>query len=106
MSRTVTSGHVLFDHPSHADRPKQPPPVPHYCVYPTVAGVSEFRAEKMDGKRHLNSFQQLEKLGEGTYATVRCNPPRAPARKPSGEISEFRDSLTVSVFVPTGLQGS
>lgn len=24
----------------------------------------------MDGKRHLNSFQQLEKLGEGTYATV------------------------------------
>jgi hypothetical protein len=24
----------------------------------------------MDGKRHLSSFQQLEKLGEGTYATV------------------------------------
>ncbi|CAK7273207.1 negative regulator of the PHO system [Sporothrix epigloea] len=24
----------------------------------------------MDGKRQLNSFQQLEKLGEGTYATV------------------------------------
>lgn len=24
----------------------------------------------MDGKRHPNSFQQLEKLGEGTYATV------------------------------------
>lgn len=26
----------------------------------------------MDGKRHLSSFQQLEKLGEGTYATVRA----------------------------------
>jgi hypothetical protein len=25
----------------------------------------------MDGKRHAASFQQLEKLGEGTYATVR-----------------------------------
>lgn len=25
---------------------------------------------KMDGKRHPSSFQQLEKLGEGTYATV------------------------------------
>ena len=24
----------------------------------------------MDGKRHPSSFQQLEKLGEGTYATV------------------------------------
>ncbi len=24
----------------------------------------------MDGKRHASSFQQLEKLGEGTYATV------------------------------------
>jgi hypothetical protein len=37
----------------------------------------------MDGKRHPSSFQQLEKLGEGTYATVRlacdsgirCNAP-------------------------------
>jgi hypothetical protein len=26
----------------------------------------------MDGKRHAASFQQLEKLGEGTYATVSC----------------------------------
>jgi hypothetical protein len=25
----------------------------------------------MDNKRHPSSFQQLEKLGEGTYATVR-----------------------------------
>lgn len=25
----------------------------------------------MDAKRHPSSFQQLEKLGEGTYATVR-----------------------------------
>jgi hypothetical protein len=29
------------------------------------------RALTMDGKRHPSSFQQLEKLGEGTYATVR-----------------------------------
>jgi negative regulator of PHO system len=28
------------------------------------------RVLKMDGKRHPSSFQQLEKLGEGTYATV------------------------------------
>ena len=27
----------------------------------------------MDGKRHPSSFQQLEKLGEGTYATVSWN---------------------------------
>jgi hypothetical protein len=27
----------------------------------------------MDGKRHPSSFQQLEKLGEGTYATVRSS---------------------------------
>lgn len=25
----------------------------------------------MDNRRHPSSFQQLEKLGEGTYATVR-----------------------------------
>lgn len=28
----------------------------------------------MDAKRHPSSFQQLEKLGEGTYATVRPTP--------------------------------
>lgn len=56
--------------------PSQPTAVPHYCIYPTVTGVKEYIAEtkakeaKMDGKRQLNSFQQLEKLGEGTYATV------------------------------------
>lgn len=35
---------------------------------------------KMDGKRHPSSFQQLEKLGEGTYATVRTphRPPMPP----------------------------
>ncbi|CAK7230807.1 negative regulator of the PHO system [Sporothrix bragantina] len=56
--------------------PSQPPAVPHYRIYPTVTGRKEFDAEtknrdvNMDGKRQLNSFQQLEKLGEGTYATV------------------------------------
>lgn len=29
------------------------------------------KIEPMD-KRHPSSFQQLEKLGEGTYATVSC----------------------------------
>jgi hypothetical protein len=33
----------------------------------------------MDNKRHPSSFQQLEKLGEGTYATVPLPPPRAHA---------------------------
>lgn len=56
--------------------PSQPPAVPHFRTYPTTTGVEEYTAEtkakdaKMDGKRQLNSFQQLEKLGEGTYATV------------------------------------
>ncbi|KJR80756.1 uncharacterized protein SPSK_05063 [Sporothrix schenckii 1099-18] len=54
--------------------PSQPPAVPHFRTYPTATGVEEYTAEanyvKMDGKRQLNSFQQLEKLGEGTYATV------------------------------------
>lgn len=31
--------------------------------------------ETMDNKRHPSSFQQLEKLGEGTYATVRVLSP-------------------------------
>lgn len=35
----------------------------------------------MDGKRHLNSFQQLEKLGEGTYATVSTVPPWPAVRQ-------------------------
>ncbi|OAA54096.1 negative regulator of the pho system protein [Niveomyces insectorum RCEF 264] len=54
--------------------PAHPPAVPHYRIYPAAADRKELEVElknrKMDGKRHLNSFQQLEKLGEGTYATV------------------------------------
>lgn len=63
--------------------PSQPPAVPHFRTYPTATGVEEYTAEtkakdaKMDGKRQLNSFQQLEKLGEGTYATV-CPLPDPP----------------------------
>lgn len=43
----------------------------------------------MDGKRHPSSFQQLEKLGEGTYATVSrplCSP-KAPHRLRVGHLS-------------------
>lgn len=42
----------------------------------------------MDGKRHPSSFQQLEKLGEGTYATVSratalpCGPRKCSSTKP------------------------
>lgn len=58
-----TVGSVLFD-PSFTSRP-QPEPRPHFIV-----DEASSTAASMDGKRHLSSFQQLEKLGEGTYATV------------------------------------
>lgn len=37
-------------------------------------------------KRHPSSFQQLEKLGEGTYATVRVAPPRPHALQGSPRV--------------------
>jgi hypothetical protein len=33
------------------------------------------RVKKIMEKRNPSSFQQLEKLGEGTYATVCAHPP-------------------------------
>ncbi|TLS29801.1 hypothetical protein PpBr36_00330, partial [Pyricularia pennisetigena] len=70
LSRTVTAGRILFDAADNTKFPSQPPPVPRFRRYPAEATVEEQRSREMDGKRHLNSFQQLEKLGEGTYATV------------------------------------
>lgn len=70
LIRTCTAGGVLFD-PKFTDT-RQPSPRPHYLVYtdPTSSRVPP-PASNMDAKRHPSSFQQLEKLGEGTYATVR-----------------------------------
>lgn len=84
---------------------------------PVIARVSlhpEDNIEEMD-KRHPSSFQQLEKLGEGTYATVwapfphilhyspkcvarkltraglqRTEPPDRRAGSPQGDPSRFR----------------
>ncbi|KAK4218119.1 kinase-like domain-containing protein [Rhypophila decipiens] len=81
--RAVTTGSVLFDR-AHTSR-RQPSPTAHYTIYqpdtspsstsqtPNSAPDSQRQQrhkDRMDGKRHPNSFQQLEKLGEGTYATV------------------------------------
>jgi hypothetical protein len=49
-------------------------------------------------KRHPSSFQQLEKLGEGTYATVRL-PPRTCSQVP---MSKF---LLTADLQRAGLQG-
>ncbi|KAK4123386.1 Pkinase-domain-containing protein [Parathielavia appendiculata] len=51
----------------------RPPPPARFAVSSALnshASVFEHCTEAMDGKRHAASFQQLEKLGEGTYATV------------------------------------
>jgi hypothetical protein len=60
------------------------------------SGTSSLTTEtetKMDNKRHPSSFQQLEKLGEGTYATVRL--PSSVARKHT--LSDDRCSKAVTV---------
>ena len=77
LRKTTTVGSTLFNLKYTSQR--QPSPLPHFRVYPaaeaalpsiiTPAAVPSRRAA-MDGKRHASSFQQLEKLGEGTYATV------------------------------------
>ncbi|KAK4031542.1 kinase-like domain-containing protein [Parachaetomium inaequale] len=73
----ATAGSVLFA-PAHAS-PLRPPPIARFAVsgvldHPTDTSLhtasAQPRTETMDGKRHAASFQQLEKLGEGTYATV------------------------------------
>jgi len=80
----ATPASLLFD-PRYTDQTK-PDPVPPFRTYPpsptrqtqppTVPSTISiqnldiaFSEFSMD-KRHPSSFQQLEKLGEGTYATV------------------------------------
>lgn len=59
VRRIISPGSVLFQH-------QPPPPVTRQRLQePTPQPAN------MD-RRHPSSFQQLEKLGEGTYATVRC----------------------------------
>ena len=77
LRKITTAGSVLFA-PAHAS-PHRPPPIARFAVsggldHPTDTSPqpasAQPRTETMDGKRHAASFQQLEKLGEGTYATV------------------------------------
>lgn len=79
LRRTVTAAGLLFD-PRHTSR-QAPPPAPRgnivqEAVNTDTASFSTLPSATMDAKRHPSSFQQLEKLGEGTYATVRADGPR------------------------------
>jgi hypothetical protein len=53
----------------------------------------------MDNKRHPSSFQQLEKLGEGTYATVLLSLPASPP-PPSHTLTPPRRSSKVATDKP------
>ncbi|KAK3504495.1 kinase-like domain-containing protein [Neurospora crassa] len=75
LRKTVTIGSVLFNRAHTTQR--QPSPHPHYLVQQSSissttaqSDLSSALREAMDGRKHPSSFQQLEKLGEGTYATV------------------------------------
>jgi hypothetical protein len=88
LRSTVTAAGILFD-PKHTSR-QAPPPAPrgnvvHEASIPDTASFSTLPSATMDAKRHPSSFQQLEKLGEGTYATVCLHRvmARAPAASPS-----------------------
>ncbi|KAK4232112.1 kinase-like domain-containing protein [Podospora fimiseda] len=67
LAKTTTAGKILFD-PARTSL-AQPPPTAHF-VTPRASDDTTTTLYNMDGKRHNSSFQQLEKLGEGTYATV------------------------------------
>ncbi|KAK4235410.1 kinase-like domain-containing protein [Achaetomium macrosporum] len=69
LLKTTTAGSVLFG--PRATSHLRPPPVPRFAISSGIDRPDTHgRTEAMDGKRHAASFQQLEKLGEGTYATV------------------------------------
>ena len=84
IAATTTPASLLFD-PRYTNRLRPSPRIP-YSTYPPSPTTQRLRhglpstisiqnldpkdeAAVMD-KRHPQSFQQLEKLGEGTYATV------------------------------------
>jgi len=85
LSRVVTPSSLLFD-PQFTTR-QRPSALPPFRTFPPSPSIErhlpqtvpstisiqnldiEDSTSSMD-KRHPSSFQQLEKLGEGTYATV------------------------------------
>lgn len=84
LNQLCTPAQILFD-PRFTSR-KPPSPLPPFRTYPpspttervpftvpSTISIQNLSTEdppvEMD-KRHPSSFQQLEKLGEGTYATV------------------------------------
>ncbi len=86
LNQTITPASLLFD-PKHTSR-ERPSPRPPFRTFPPspsaqrvpVSVPSTISLQTLDkeeppttmDKRHPSSFQQLEKLGEGTYATVRA----------------------------------
>ena len=85
LNQTITPASLLFD-PKYTSR-ERPSPHPPFRTFPPspsaqrvpVSVPSTISLQTLDeeppatmDKRHPSSFQQLEKLGEGTYATVRA----------------------------------
>jgi hypothetical protein len=84
LDKTVTPASILFD-PRFTSR-QRPAPTPPFRTFPPSPTAtrlphslpSTISVQNLDtedhtaimDKRHPSSFQQLEKLGEGTYATV------------------------------------
>jgi negative regulator of the PHO system len=84
LNQTITPASLLFD-PKYTSR-ERPSPRPPFRTFPPspsaqrdpVSVPSTISLQTLDkeeppatmDKRHPSSFQQLEKLGEGTYATV------------------------------------
>ncbi|KAH8200242.1 hypothetical protein TruAng_005578 [Truncatella angustata] len=63
--RITTAAEILFNPRYTSQQPRAASPDPAvFSTFPTSS------VPAMDAKRHPSSFQQLEKLGEGTYATV------------------------------------
>jgi negative regulator of the PHO system len=85
LNQTITPASLLFD-PKYTSR-ERPSPRPPFRTFPPspkaqrlpISVPSTISLQNLDkeeppaamDKRHPSSFQQLEKLGEGTYATVR-----------------------------------
>lgn len=84
LNQTITPASILFD-PKYTSR-QRPSPRPPFRTFPPspkaqqllLSLPSTISVQNLDkeeppaamDKRHPSSFQQLEKLGEGTYATV------------------------------------
>jgi hypothetical protein len=88
LSRIVTPSSLLFD-PQFTTR-KRPSALPPFRTFPPSPTLERYLPQTVPStisiqnldiedsisdmdKRHPSSFQQLEKLGEGTYATVCSN---------------------------------